>query len=253
MSPVNTPQSIPGQPTNEKAATAAVQSGRTADGCFAKNNQGGPGNPYNRRVAELRQAMLETIRPEDLQEVLAAVLFKAKTGDLAAAKLLLAYTIGKPGQSVDPDTVEQQEWQMHQQAAVPPADVDKLLTEVPAATANTMARIGWPCTAAQSMGPLIAGLRAAEAADAAQSSSPAGAAPARQPAREDRDATSPATVSKRILNSGLPSAIGESGGVSTASAESSPPQPAPNREAEWDHLRQILIAHRYCPPDDKRD
>src|SRR5262249_57023301 len=127
---------------------------RAANGRFAPGNIGGPGNPYNRKVAALRQAMLETVRPEDLQEVIAAVLFKAKMGDLAAAKLLLAYTVGKPGNAVDPDTLDQQEWQMHQQAAVPPIDVDKLLTEVPAATANTMARIGWPCTAAQSMGPL---------------------------------------------------------------------------------------------------
>src|SRR5206468_4207283 len=104
-------------------------------------------------------------------------------------KLLLSYTVGKPGPSVDPDTLDQQEWQMHQQAAVPPKQVDDLLTAMPAATANTVAQIGWPCAANQLLAPLVAGLRAA---DAVPPASHTGALSPPSPAREDQDAHSPA-------------------------------------------------------------
>jgi hypothetical protein len=39
---------------------------------------------------------------------------KAKEGDVAAAKLVLAYAIGKPTEAVNPDTVDLEEWRLHQ-------------------------------------------------------------------------------------------------------------------------------------------
>lgn len=69
--------------------------GRDARGRFATGNPGGPGNPYGKRCAELRAAVLEAVGPEDLREVVARILDSAKGGDLAAAKLLLERTLGK--------------------------------------------------------------------------------------------------------------------------------------------------------------
>src|SRR5213078_437222 len=146
--------------------SANGSNGRTVGGRFAPGNPGGPGNPFNRQVAALRRALLAKVTAEDIEEVLAVLLIKAKSGDLAAIKLLLSYTIGKPGAAVDPDTLDQQEWQLHQQAAVAPIAVEELLSSLPAATANTAARIAWPCAAHQHLQPLIRGLHAAEAAEA---------------------------------------------------------------------------------------
>src|SRR5215475_9876903 len=103
------PQSSQSQFSEEKK-NDAIPSGRAADGRFAKNNKGGPGNPFNRQVAALRQALLQRVTTEDIEEILAVLLIKAKSGDLAAIKLLLSYTIGKPGPAVEPDTLDQQEW-----------------------------------------------------------------------------------------------------------------------------------------------
>src|SRR5438093_10115619 len=81
---------------NGPSATASLYSGRTTDGRFTKGNPGGPGNPFNRQVAALRRALLARVTAEDLEEVLAVLLIKAKGGDLAAIKMLFSYTLGNP-------------------------------------------------------------------------------------------------------------------------------------------------------------
>ena len=93
------------------ATTAAPPSSdRTAAGQFARGNPGGPGNPFARQVAALRQTVVSFLTPERLERILLAVLEKAARGDLAAARLLLAYGLGKPGPTVDPDRLDAQEW-----------------------------------------------------------------------------------------------------------------------------------------------
>jgi hypothetical protein len=227
---------------------------RAANGQFAPGNIGGPGNPYNRKVAALRQAMLETITPEDLQEVLAAVLFKAKMGDLAAAKLLLSYTIGKPGAAVDPDTLDQQEWQMHQQAAVQPKQVEELLSAQPAATVNNIARIVWPCAARQQMQPVVEGLRAAETADSAGPTPPR-ARPETSAATKDQNADLPSP--KRPSANAV---IGEQDRPpkvrSARASRPATPRP-PNLPAyiDWEaeqRIMDILFSEEESPPDSKR-
>jgi hypothetical protein len=49
-------------------------------------------SPTARQVAELRAAAT----PQDIQDVMAALLVQAKKGNVAAARLFLAYTVGKP-------------------------------------------------------------------------------------------------------------------------------------------------------------
>jgi hypothetical protein len=77
--------------------------GRGAGGRFAKGNGGGPGNPHARRVAELRSAMLNAVTPQDVRDVMAALLAAAKGGDVAAARELLQRLLGPP---VELDFVE---------------------------------------------------------------------------------------------------------------------------------------------------
>lgn len=70
--------------------------GRTNGGKFAKGNAGGPGNPYARRTAALRSLLLDAIDDGDWRQIVEAMKRQAMTGDMAAIKLLLAYTIGAP-------------------------------------------------------------------------------------------------------------------------------------------------------------
>ena len=87
-------------------------SGRTSNGQFAKGNPGGPGNPYARRVARLRATLLDAVGENGLADIVQGMITAAKGGDVAAAKLLLSYLLGKPVESVEPDYVEIHERQL---------------------------------------------------------------------------------------------------------------------------------------------
>ena len=65
-----------------------------ATGRFVAGNKCARGNPFARRVAELRQAVLDAVGPEDVKAVVAALLVLAKAGDVPAAKLVLDRALG---------------------------------------------------------------------------------------------------------------------------------------------------------------
>lgn len=76
--------------------TLVPAEGRGGGGRFVKGWRGGPGNPMAKRVNDLRMALLAAVTPEDLREVIHALLGKAKRGDVAAIKELLDRCIGRP-------------------------------------------------------------------------------------------------------------------------------------------------------------
>ena len=88
-------------------------SGRKPNGQFAKGNPGGPGNPYARHVARLRASLIEAVGDDGLKDIVQGMVTAAKGGDVAAAKLLLSYLLGKPVESVEPDYVEIHERELH--------------------------------------------------------------------------------------------------------------------------------------------
>jgi hypothetical protein len=88
-------------------------SGRNSNGQFAEGNKCGTGNPYARRVARLRSALLDAVGENGLADIVQGMVTAAKGGDVAAAKLLLSYLLGKPVESVEPDYVEIHERQLH--------------------------------------------------------------------------------------------------------------------------------------------
>lgn len=75
-------------------------------GRFTCGNSGGPGNPHAARVARLRSLFLNCISDDDLKAIVLAVAKKAKRGDIAAVKILLEHTLGKPTLALDPDRAE---------------------------------------------------------------------------------------------------------------------------------------------------
>ena len=80
---------------SETPSPNGANGGRGAGGRFARGNAGGPGNPYAAKVAELRKAALEAVTATDMREVVAALLVKAKTGDVPAVRELMERTLGK--------------------------------------------------------------------------------------------------------------------------------------------------------------
>jgi hypothetical protein len=83
--------------------TANTDSGRDEKGRFIQGNGGGPGNPHAKRVAEVRTLLLESVTDADLQDIIKALVEKAKTGDVVAVKELLDRLLGKPRQALELD------------------------------------------------------------------------------------------------------------------------------------------------------
>jgi ribosomal protein L17 len=50
--------------------------------------------------------MLGSVSEDDMRSIVAAVVTKAKAGDLAAARVVFDYLVGKPQVTVDPDRVD---------------------------------------------------------------------------------------------------------------------------------------------------
>jgi hypothetical protein len=85
---------------------AIAPSERDRRGRFAKGNKGGPGNLSARRSAALRQAALDGVTPQSVRDILSALVVRAITGDVAAAKVVLAHAIGKPAAAPDCDEID---------------------------------------------------------------------------------------------------------------------------------------------------
>ncbi len=140
------PAAGPDNPFRDPAADGPIpdKGGRDHRGRFAPGNKGGPGNPYARRTALLRQAMLDAVTPEDIQAIVRQLIQKAREGDVAAARLVLAYAIGKPDKATDPDAVEVHEFHLWQQSAVANQDLASAMGRIQAGLANELLRNAVP-------------------------------------------------------------------------------------------------------------
>ncbi len=77
-------------------------------GRFLPGNPGGPGNPYARRVAVLRNALLEAVTVDDLCAIIAKLVSLAKSGDVPAAKEVLDRCLGRTLEANLIERLEQQ-------------------------------------------------------------------------------------------------------------------------------------------------
>ncbi len=92
----------------------------------------------------LRRALLDAVTPENIQAIVRQMIHKACEGDVAAARLVLAYAVGKPDRAVDPDTVEVHEFQLWQQSAIANQDLSGVLGRMQAGLANKICRAAVP-------------------------------------------------------------------------------------------------------------
>lgn len=87
-------------------------------GKFLPGNSGGPGNPYTKQIAALREALLAEVKPADLRAIVRVLVDQAKGGDVQAAREILLRTLGRP---VEADLLERLEALEAQLSDNPPA------------------------------------------------------------------------------------------------------------------------------------
>ncbi len=80
--------------------------GRDHNGRFTKGNPGGPGNPLGGQVARLRAALINAVSEQDMEAIIYKLVEKARSGDTAAAKVVLERCLGRP---TEPDILERLE------------------------------------------------------------------------------------------------------------------------------------------------
>ena len=128
----------------ERAPSTDGGNGRDAHGKFTKGNAGGPGNPFARQVAALRSALVRAVSAQDIDDIAMALIIRAKAGDVAAAKLLFSYCIGKPAETVEPDRLDVDEWELVQQTTTSPTDVQDTLEGMPVDLASKFINLAMP-------------------------------------------------------------------------------------------------------------
>jgi hypothetical protein len=116
----------------------AREAGRDSQGRFSKGNPGGPGNPFARQVGRLRTVLLERLDEDKLRAIADKLLELAMEGDVAAMRLLLSYTLGRPAAAVEPDELDVQEIELHRREQV--RDLMDYRSAVPASAACVVLR-----------------------------------------------------------------------------------------------------------------
>lgn len=86
---------------NDREDGGLFAPGNRAGKLFVKGNSLGKGNPNARRQYELRQALLGAAEPRHVEGVYRVMLKAALEGDVAAAKLVLEYIVGRPAQALE--------------------------------------------------------------------------------------------------------------------------------------------------------
>ena len=130
---------------DQASLQAAEDGGRDARGRFAKGNLGGPGNPFARKVAALRTALIASVSEEDMRAIAEQLVVSARLGDLAAIKLLFQYVLGKPAAAVDPDTLDLQELELYKRGPSPQEMQEVVRGRLPAAAMAEVLRVAMPC------------------------------------------------------------------------------------------------------------
>jgi hypothetical protein len=200
-------------PPGPDAKPQAADGGRDAHGRFARGNAGGPGNPFARQVAALRSALLASVTGQDLEDVARALVRQAKEGNVAAAKLLLSYALGRPVPAVDPDTLDLHEWGLYQRLPDPSAELAAAPQRLGLPVALAYMRGALPKIAEAQAGLMRDGLKDMEARDRAAAEARARRAERRQEKAAPKAPVPPAdeealALLGRLLDLAPPSANG---------------------------------------------
>jgi hypothetical protein len=133
--------------TNPQSPEPLIDIGRDVYGRFKTGNPGGPGNPFARKCAALRKALLDAVTEDDIMDMTRVLVLLGKTGDKEAIKLLWQYAVGKPLPAKDPDRMDIEEWQWLQDMRVDARHFEDTPQSVPACFASHFAQVAWACKA----------------------------------------------------------------------------------------------------------
>jgi hypothetical protein len=133
------------EPNGHAPAAAALPltpsaDGRDATGRFAAGNKLGRANPHYRRLAQARTAFLQAVGPEQVRELAQALLQRALSGDNDAAKVVLAYAVGRPQPAADPDRADLHEFALLAAAPTKPEVLRALMDDLPLEQACSVLR-----------------------------------------------------------------------------------------------------------------
>ena len=78
------------------ARSTTASYGKDEQGRFVKGNKCAKGNPFAKKVAQLRAALLSAITPADVRAIIKKLVKQARSGDLAAAKEVFDRAVGRP-------------------------------------------------------------------------------------------------------------------------------------------------------------
>ena len=79
-----------------RPSTSASDGNRDSTGRFIAGNKASKGNPLGPMVAKLRSCLVNSVTEDDMRAIVAALVDKAKRGDVSAASLLFDRCLGKP-------------------------------------------------------------------------------------------------------------------------------------------------------------
>jgi hypothetical protein len=92
--------------------------------------------------------MLELFRncisDDEMVQLFCMLYTKAIDGDVSAAKLVLAYKLGKPLDCPNPDAIDRDEWDHYQQDAIEPNEMQQVLSSLPTRVGNVIVRTALP-------------------------------------------------------------------------------------------------------------
>jgi hypothetical protein len=111
MSPNGKIPDAPSETAANGAPAPACEGGdRGANGKFLPGNKAARGNPFARKMAAMRSALLSTATELGVITLGVKLLADALAGNMAAAQLYLSYVVGKPTKAVNPDTLDAEEF-----------------------------------------------------------------------------------------------------------------------------------------------
>ncbi len=177
--------------------SAEPKKDRDARGRFARGNRGGPGNPFNRQVANLRKALLDVVGAGELAEVIRVLIGQALGGHTESAKVLLTTVIGQAGKAPDPDALDLNEWRQHVTDPATAQALEHLLGCMPHGVALSILQLSWPVLVeqgkAESFGAPPAGGQAVPSTNGPVEGAPPPAAPSTNGVAPEEAAAAPST------------------------------------------------------------
>jgi hypothetical protein len=172
----------------------------------------------------LRKALLAAVSEEDMLVIGRQLAALAREGDVAAAKLLFSYVVGKPGPVVDPDSLDVQEWQLFRQQPVDGGELLGVLQQVPAELGCQILRAARPDLVTSMARMLKEMLEQSDAADraAAAESRPARPGSRRRARAEGERSTAAAVTPTADETAGAENMAAEQAGESAGQKPAEP-------------------------------